>query len=411
MKHPWHDAAMDELGPALPPEDLSEHPLASPVDRPAIAPLLAGYWAFGQYWGVWVILVLEFQHFHGVSDSRLGILYTLLSIVAVVVMLLAAPRLQPFSLQVSVPLSLLCLAIGAAAIGYLNTSVIWLGFVLVGAGNGLIDVYLNVAAQRAEVATRRPVLQWLHASYALGGVTGAAAAGLILASRLDFRLALAFAGANLLAMAIWNAATASPARIPRAKESAFSLSALFRSPALWVPALAVLFAFLVEGSMDTWSGLYLRDQLGASATTAAIAFIAFATAVFLGRMFAGRVLFGLGPRTTILVSGTGSAIASALAVLTNNPWVVGLAYLMLGFTISAAAPAAYGLVEGIDENPADAITAVTTVGYTGFIWSPALLGYIAQTVSLRAAMSVIVVATFGIIGAGLLAKDRTSSAA
>ena len=397
---------MDDLGPAPRPDDLSEHPKASEIDRPAVAPLLAGYWAFGQYWGVWVILVLEFQRFHGISDSRLGILYTLLSIVALIVMLLVAPRLQPFSLRVSVPLSLTCLAVGAFAIGYLNTSVIWLAFVLVGAGNGLIDVYLNVAAQRAEVATRRPVLQWLHASYALGGVTGAAAAGLILASGMDFRLALAYAGANLLAMAVWNMATAPAERAPKGSESTFSLSALFRSPALWVPAVAVMFAFLVEGSMDTWSGLYLRDQLGASATIAAIAFIAFASAVFLGRMFAGRVLFGLGPRTTILLSGTGSAIASTLAVMTNNPWVVGLAYLLLGFTISAAAPAAYGLVEGIDEDPAQAIAAVTTVGYTGFIWSPALLGYMAQKVSLRAAMSVIVVATFGIIATGFLAKDR-----
>jgi nucleoside-diphosphate-sugar epimerase len=38
--------------------------------------------------------------------------------------------------------------------------------------------------------------------------------------------------------------------------------------------------------------------------------------------------------------------ASSLAVLTNNAWMVGLAYLLLGFTISAAAPAAF-LVVGI----------------------------------------------------------------
>ena len=42
------------------------------VSSAAILPLLAGYWAFGQYWGVWVILVFEFQRFHSISDSRLG---------------------------------------------------------------------------------------------------------------------------------------------------------------------------------------------------------------------------------------------------------------------------------------------------------------------------------------------------
>jgi MFS family permease len=170
-----------------------------------------------------------------------------------------------------------------------------------------------------------------------------------------------------------------------------------------VPALAVLFAFLVEGSMDTWSGLYLREELGASAGVAALAFIAFSGAIFLGRMFAGKVLFGLGPRTTIIVAGVGSLVGGLLATLTSNLAVVGAAFLILGFTISAAAPAGFGLTEDIDEDPTSAIAAVTTVGYTGFIWSPPLLGYVAQTVDLRAAMTVIVVATVGIIVAGLAA--------
>ena len=83
--------------------------------------------------------------------------------------------------------------------------------------------------------------------------------------------------------------------------------------------------------------------------------------------------------------------------------MVGIAFLLLGFMISAAAPAAFGLVEGSGEDAANAIAAVTTVGYTGFIWSPPLLGWVAQSFSLRAAMGVIVVATLGIIAGGWLA--------
>ncbi len=396
---------MDELGPRSRPGDLSEGTrVAAPWS--AITPLLAGYWSFGQFWGVWVILVFEFQRFHGIDEARLGLLYTLLSSVAVAVMLFVAPRMQPLPLRTSMTISLLTLTCGCAAIGFLPTSVMAIGFVLVGAGNGLIDVYLNVAAQRMEVATARPILQWMHASYALGGVTGAGAAGLIRAADLDFRWGFAFAAAALLVTAVWNARTASSERSPEGTETAFSISALFRAPALWIPALVVLFAFLVEGSMDTWSGLYLRVELGASAATAAIAFMGFSGAIFLGRVFAGRVLFGLGTRTTILVSGLGSAVAGTIAVTTSNPWVVGVAYLLLGFMISAAAPAGFGLTEDIDEESTNAIAAVTTVGYTGFIWSPPILGYVAQTVDLRAAIGVIVVATFGIVAVGLFAPNR-----
>jgi MFS family permease len=378
--------------------------MQEPGRHPSVLPLLAGYWSFGQFWGLWVILVHEFLTLHKMSESRLGLLYTLLSVVAVAAMVVVAPRMQPLALRVSVPVSLAALAVGTAAIAYLPSQAIWLGFALVGVGNGLIDVFMNVAAQRAEVLSRRPVLQWLHASYAAGGVTGALVSGAIIHFHHDFRLALAYGTAALIVTAIWNARTAPRERGSRDGGAAFSITPLFRSPALWVPALAVLFAFLVEGSMDTWSGLYLREELGATASVAALAFTAFGTAVFLGRMFAGKVLFGLGARTTIVISGAGSAVAGALAVATHNTWVVGVAYLLLGFAISAAAPAAFGLIEGLDEDPTASIAAVTTVGYTGFIWSPPLLGYIAQTVSLRAAMSVIVVATLGIVAAGMAAR-------
>ena len=400
---------MDEFGPQLRPDPYPSA-AADGRDAPPILPLLAGYWSFGQYWGVWVILVFEYQRFHGFDDARLGLLYTCLSVVAVMVMLLVAPRLQPLRLRTSVTLSLLTLTVASVAIGFLPGSVIALGFMLVGAGNGLIDVYLNVAAQRAEVTSGKPVLQWLHASYALGGVTGGAAAALVLAAGLDFRWGFAYAALALTATSIWNAATASRERGPEGTETTLSVSALSHTPALWIPALAVLFAFLVEGSMDTWSGLYLREGLEASATTAAAAFMAFSGAIFFGRLFAGRVLFGLGARTTILAAGVGSAIAGSTAVLTSEPWVVGVAFLLLGFSISAAAPAAFGLTETIDEDPTNAIAAVTTVGYSGFIWSPPLLGWIAQTVDLRAAMAVVVVGTFGLIVVGYLAPRGEGAA-
>ena len=395
---------MDELaGPPSPVTREPVRPLEAPAARRALGPLLAGYLSFGQFWGVWVILVFDFQRFHDLTESRLGALYTMLSLLAVVVMLVVAPRLQLLPLSTTVPLSLLTLAAGSFLIAYQPTELVVFGFLLVGAGNGLIDVYLNVAAQRVEVATRRPVPQWLHASYALGGVTGAAIAGLLLAADVDFRAGLAIAGLALAATSLWTARTAPRERSPQGAQTVFSISALFRTPALWVPAMAVLFAFLVEGSMDTWSGLYLRDQLDASAVVASMAFIAFSGAIFLGRLFAVKVLFGLGPRTTIIVAGVGSMIGGLLATLSESLIVVGLAYLILGFMISAAAPAGFSLTEDIDEDPTSAIAAVTTVGYTGFIWSPPLLGYVAQTIDLRAAMAVIVIATVGIVVAGALA--------
>ncbi len=312
-------------------------------------PLLAAYWSFGQFWGVFTILLLEFQTEHALSDGEVGSLFAVLSIAAIVTMTFLAPRMQPWSLAASVPVALVALAVGSVGIGLSPDGALVLTLVIVGVGNGLIDIYLNVAAQRVEASTGRPVLQWLHASYSLGGVTGAATAGLLLTAGLDHRWGFAWAGAMLVATAIWNARTAPRERDEAGAGASFSLAPLFRSRFLWIPALALLGAFLVEGSLDVWAGLYLREGLGASPLAAAGAFMAFSGAAFLGRLFAGRVLFGLGRRATIVVAGAGSAAAGLVTVLTTSTIVVALAYLVLGFMLSAAAPAAFGLVEDADD--------------------------------------------------------------
>jgi fucose permease len=267
---------------------------------------------------------------------------------------------------------------------------------------------MNVDAQRVEVATRKPVLQWLHASYAAGGVTGAAAGGLFGTLGLDFRAGFTFAAVSLAVTAVMNA------RVGTAEAGAdgegalrFSLSAFRRHEGLWVLGLVVLFAFLVEGSMDTWSGLYLQEQLDATAGQAAIAFAAFSASLFLGRMFAGRVLFGLGHRATILFAGVGAAVGGGIAAATDSALVVGIAFLLMGFSIAAAAPAAFGLVERIaPSDQTNAIAAITTVGYSGFVWSPPIFGWLADAFTLRTAMAVIVSTTLGIIIAGFLASQR-----
>jgi predicted MFS family arabinose efflux permease len=249
-------------------------------------------------------------------------------------------------------------------------------------------------------------LQWLHASYALGGVTGAGIAGLLRTIDIDYRLGLVYAGAALLATAWWNVRRGSDQRGAADAEMALSVAAFRRHPALWLPAATVLFAFLVEGSMDTWSGLYLRQELGASPAVAGGAFMAFSAALFFGRLFASRVLVGLGPRVTILVAGVGSAIGGGIAALSDDPAVVAVAFLLMGFTISAAAPAGFSLVADTGADPTAGIAAVSTVGYTGFVWSPPLLGYVADTINLRAAMVVIVLATVGIMATGVFARRR-----
>ncbi|OFW78821.1 MAG: hypothetical protein A2Z48_01305 [Actinobacteria bacterium RBG_19FT_COMBO_70_19] len=376
-----------------------------------LSTLLGSYFAFGLYWGVWVVVFADYLAARGLTAGQAGLQLAALSIASILTMTLLSPRLQRLGLARTVPLGHLTMGLGTAIVSAAPDRLAVLGFVVVGIGNGLLDVFVNVGGQMVETHHRRPVLQFVHAAYNIGGIAGALGAGLALAAGAPFRVPL---GAAILAFgvtAIWCAASpwlrAQPA--PTATETKVSLAVFARSPALVLPAVVILSAFAVEGSMDIWSVIYVREELGAAAMTGAAAFALFSLSMAIGRLTAGRLLFGMGYRRTIRTSGIGSLVSGLAAALAPSAAFAGVAFLFLGFFIASAAPAAFGLVSETDEDPALAIAGMTTVGYSGFVVGPPIMGWLAQTAGLRATMLVIGLISVGVFAGGVLGRARPES--
>ena len=68
-------------------------------------------------------------------------------------------------------------------------------------------------------------------------------------------------------------------------------------------------------------------------------------------------------------------------------------------------------MERSEEHPAVAIAAITTAGYSGFVVGPPIMGWLAQTAGLRATIGLMVLATTGVVAAGLFTPRRVVEAA
>lgn len=381
--------------------------------RRGLVALVAGYASFGAFWGTWAVVFTDFLSEHGLSPGDVSVPFTLLSAIAILVMTFVAPRLEPVPRGLTLALALSVHAAGAGLLAVLPAAWLMAGFAVIGVGTGLVDVTVNAAAHDIEVRAAAPVLQWVHASYGAGGVVASLAAGAAITLGATFApLLLAAAALQLAAAAAARGSTplgglrgAPPAR------GTPSLTAFVRAPFLLIPALVVASAFFVEGSMDVWSVIFLRRTLGATALTGAAGFAAFALATAVGRAFAAGVLFRGGSRRTIVLSGMASLVAGLAAVLTSSPLVAGAAFLALGFALSAAAPAAYGMAGETRVAPGLAVAAITTVGYAGFVVGPPVMGWLADAVGLRATMAALVVATLGIVLGGAAARVARPAAA
>ncbi|MEX0991001.1 MAG: MFS transporter [Actinomycetota bacterium] len=372
-----------------------------------ITPLAATYVVFGWFWGSIAVLLANLQAANDLSSGRLGLYLSFTSITGIVTMTVVAPRLEHLARHITIPVSLALHGSGALLLATLSPTLLPLAFLMIGLGTGMVDVLVNAVGYEREVRSGRAVLQWVHMSYSIGAGVGALATGVILTAGASFRTALilSFTLQVLVAAVIVTSRSLRSVPARERSETKVSLTAFRKWPWLLVPALIVGSAFFVEGSMDVWSGVYLRKTLGASVMTAAIGFAAFAFATSAGRALAAKILFGFGYRATVIASGLGAVLAGAVAATAPNTTVAACAYLVLGFSLSAAAPAAFGSVEG--GNAGLAIAAVTTVGYAGFVVGPPFMGWLADaTGSFRITMFVITAATLGVLIGGLLTRKR-----
>ncbi|MYV55899.1 MFS transporter, partial [Streptomyces sp. SID3212] len=68
---------------------------------------------------------------------------------------------------------------------------------------------------------------------------------------------------------------------------------------IWILAVLAFMLMLSEGVANDWSVLHVKDVLGAPASTAALAYGAFATAMTAGRLLTDRVAARVGPAAVL----------------------------------------------------------------------------------------------------------------
>jgi MFS family permease len=142
-----------------------------------------------------------------------------------------------------------------------------------------------------------------------------------------------------------------------------------------------------EGAMADWGALHLHLDLHTSVALAAAGYASFSAAMVAGRLSGAWMLARAG-RTLVLSAGALTAAAGMLLaalVPTLAPAIVG--FTLVGLGLANLFPAALGEA-GALAGP-NGVAAASTLGYTGFLVSPPIIGFLAERVGLRAALTTI----------------------
>jgi len=351
--------------------------------RPSPLPLAFG--VFGMVWGAWQAALPDLARHYDLSSGPLGAILTAGFALSLPAMLGTGRLLDRVGAGWGIGLTA---AVMAAAFGLVAVlpalPLLVLGVILFATGSGAYDVAVNGAAMGDATWSRPARLTLLHAAFSGGGAAGAVSAGALLGSGISFQAV--YPGLAVL-LAI-TALVAGSAAWPVARDGG-PVPRVIAVAMVPLAAIAAL-AFLVEGSMETWSAIYLRDDLGAIAFVGALGPAAFHAAMLAGRLIGAGVAGRLGPAATLLLAGTMTATGMGVALLL--PWpaaaIPGMAVGALG--ASFVVPVVVSLAAGrAGPHAGRAASYVLTLGYAGFLVGPSLVGLLGEAAGLRVALVVV----------------------
>lgn len=281
-----------------------------------------------------------------------------------------------------------------------------------GAGFGTLDVSMNTDASEFERTTGRHLMSSFHAMFSIGNIVGAFFVGKAVAHGGTLYACLGGAGIAVLLIALStqliSGSPATPAPLPGAVSRTRSKVTFSSSQKVLIAILGVIgfLALLAEGGMMDWTAVYMVDILGASESLGAYAFAIFAAAMAIGRLFGDFATNRIGHANVLKIGGVVCAI-SLLALLLANSVVVTLIVLAFcGLGVANMVPAVFASAGSIGAHAAGrAMAIVTTMGYSGLLLGPALLGFVAQSSSLTVSLGLVML-SFALISAGTFYLNR-----
>ncbi|AOH47396.1 MFS transporter [Selenomonas sp. oral taxon 920] len=254
-----------------------------------------------------------------------------------------------------------------------------------GALMGCIDVVINIAAVIVEKGIGRRIMSGMHAFWSLGGFVGAGLYGVWVGV-----LGLTAFQSTAIAASIVLALTVGFGRnlIPYGGGGG-SLVALPRGIVVFVGITAFI-AFLSEGAVMDWSGVYLTAVRGMDLALAGVGFSVFSAAMLTMRFLGDRVVQRIGQRPVAVGGALLTFLGILLVMFAPVDALLYGGFFAIGIGSANIVPVFFSLMGRQNVMPiGTAVSAVSTMGYLGILAGPAAIGFVSSATNLQTAFGML----------------------
>jgi len=278
-----------------------------------------------------------------------------------------------------------------------------LGLYFFGIFGNLTNIALNTQAVYAEGIFKRTIMSSFHGVWSLAGFTGALVGLGMLALKINTYTHFLISAAVVFILVAFNIKFLIKAKetVKTDKKKGFRK----RDKSLILLGLIGFCSMASEGIMFDWSGIYFKDVVKAPEALVVLGYTSFMIMMASGRFFGDGLINRFGRKKVMQISGCVISIGLFTAVFLPYLIPSTIAFMIVGLGVSTIVPTIYSVAgKHPTISTGEALTAVSSVSFLGFLMGPPLIGYIAELFGLR--FSFAFIGIFGFVIALMVSKIK-----
>ena len=338
----------------------------------------------------------------GLDKAQLGLMLIGMAIGSMVSVTVGAQWVDRMGARLTAIVTVLGTAFCYALVPWLPNAVLVFGTLFVaGLLAGLLEINLNLEADRIEAQINKRVMNRAHGMWSLGFfVTALLAAGIRQAGvPVTVHTGGAFILVLVASLVLLPGMTNAPPRADAKPHAEGEHRIALPNWGLLPLCIIGIAAFLVEGTGVDWSVIYMRDAFDVEPLIGGLSLTAFTGLMTIGRLFADPVVERFGPRAVATALLALAALGSLLIGVAPHPYVALAGFGMIGLGCSCVYPLAVSAAAQRTDRPSSVnVAALAQVSFVIFFLGPPLLGFVAEHFGIRISYLVVL----PVIIAGLL---------
>ena len=362
------------------------------------------YFGMGLCFSTWASRIPDIKTALHLTDGHLGTILLALPMGQLTMMFFSGKLVTRFGSHRILPFSIALYAFSLTNLGLAqNAWQLALGLYAFGVSANLSNISVNTQGVYTEGLFKRTIMSSFHGMWSLAGFTGALVGLGMLALGLGTYTHFVLVAAITLLLDAFNFKFLIKAKETlRNEETKF-----FRKPDQSLVLLGIIgfCSMASEGIMFDWSGVYFKDVIKVPGALVILGYTSFMIMMASGRFLGDGLINKFGRKRVMQISGL--MVSTGLFTAVLFPFIIPatIAFMFVGLGVSSIVPTLYSIAGKHPTIPTgEALTAVSSVSFLGFLMGPPVIGYISELFGLR--FSFAFIGIFGILIAFMVSRIK-----